>query len=128
MWERTDAWILQAVVYAGRRGNVRRVIARADWINHDIASRQELEQSVRRLEAAGLVSAEGLRIRPTRAGRRVVRRSGGWRAAVHAIAPRVETTLRERVPFPERDGGWTLTQQDWQAAYDAYWRAATAGR
>lgn len=66
MWEWCDAWILQSIVYAGRRGDLRSVIANADAINVDIPSRAQLEQTVQRLEAAGLVTTEGTGVRATR--------------------------------------------------------------
>jgi hypothetical protein len=125
MWEWADAWILQSVVHAGRRGDLRSVIAAADAINVDIPSRDQLERSVRRLEAAGLVTADGRRIRATRAGKRLVRRSGSWRQGIRTIAPQIEAQLTERVPFPEGMGRWALAQPEWQAAYDDYCRSAT---
>jgi hypothetical protein len=121
VWEWCDAWILQSIVYAGRRGDLRSVIANADAINVDIPLRAQLEQTVRRLEAAGLITTDGVRVRATRAGRRIVRRSRrGWREGIRDVAPRIEAMLREQVPFPPHPGGWTLTQKEWQAAYDAY--------
>jgi hypothetical protein len=121
VWEWGDAWILQSIVYAGRGGDLRSVIANADAINVDIPSRAQLEQTVQRLEAAGLVTTNGTSVRATRAGTRIVRRSGrGWRRGIRSIAPRVEATLRKKVLFPPHPGGWTLPQAEWQAAYDAY--------
>jgi hypothetical protein len=128
VWEWRDAWILQSIVYSGRRGKLRSVIANADAINVDIPTREELERAVQRLEAAGLVTANGVTLRATRAGKSIVRRSrGGWREGIRAITPRVEATLREHVPFPTHSGRWTLTEAEWEAAYDAY-RADFAAR
>jgi hypothetical protein len=121
VWEWCDAWILQSIVYAGRGGDLRSVIANADAINVDIPSRAQLEQTVQRLEAAGLVTTDGTRVHATAAGKRVVRDSRrGWREGIRSVAPRVEATLREQVPFPPQLGGWSLTQAEWKAAYDDY--------
>ena len=118
MWQRTDAWILQACVYAaGWRGqDLSDVIAAADAINVDIPNRETIENAVNRLAAAGLLSAEGQRVRPTRAGRRLVGRLGHRRQGIRELSRLIEADLRT-VPFPHQTGGWTLNEADWSAAY-----------
>ena len=126
MWEWADAWILQSVVYAGKRGELHAVIANADAINVDIPSRGTLEQSVRRLQAAGLVKADGDRVCARRAGKRIVSQGGRGLRGIREITPGVALVLRERVAFPKVLGGWTLAQPVWQAAYDSYSSAAAS--
>jgi hypothetical protein len=124
MWTSQDAWILQSVVYAGRRGDLRSVLGNADAINVDIPSRDQIEASARRLEAAGLVKPDGARLRATRAGKRLVRQSGRWRQGIRTISRRLEGRLKEQVPFPERVGQWTLSREQWQRAYESYRQSA----
>jgi hypothetical protein len=128
MWTRQDAWILQSVVYAGMRGDLRSIIGNADAINVDIPSREQIEESVRRLEAAGLVESDGIRVRATRAGKRLVRQSGRWREGIRTIPRRLEARLNEEVPFPRGVSDWRLSQSDWQAAYDRYFQSAIGRR
>jgi hypothetical protein len=120
VWDGRDAWLLQAIVYAGRRGDLSAVIGRADSLNVAIVTREELELSVPRLEAAALVQTDGERIRSTRAGRRLVRRSSGWRGGLREITPRLEVALKERVPFPAEVSAWTLGDDAWRRAYERY--------
>lgn len=122
MWEWRDAWILQSVVYGVglRGGNLAKVIGAADHINVDIPSREDLETSVNRLAAAGLVHPEGTRLRATRAGRRVVKKAGSWRSGVRDLPPLIEAELRA-IPFPASAGTWSLSQATWETAYDEYY-------
>lgn len=127
VWQRRDAWVLQSVVYARPGGNLRTVIANADAINDEIPTREQLERAVQLLQAAGLVTTDGTRVRAKRAGRRVVRRSySGWQDTIRSIAPRVHSTLQDTVPYPAQPGPWRLSDTDWQAAYDAYRPAASS--
>jgi hypothetical protein len=118
VWDWADAWILQSVVYAGKPGEIRSLIASADAINVDIPTRDQLERSVRRLEAAGLVNPEGSRVRATRTGRRLVRQSGRWRQGIREITPLLEARLKQDVPFPGHPAAWNLSQAEWEAALD----------
>lgn len=124
MWEWQDAWILQAVDYSGRPGSLRSVIANADAINVDIPDRDALERAVRRLQGAGLVEAEQAQLHTTRQGKRVVKNSARWRDGIRSVTPRIEATLREEIPLPDRVGDWSLSESDWQRAYDEYSGAA----
>jgi hypothetical protein len=96
------------------------VIASADFIHHAIPSHTELEVSVNRLAAAGLVTARGTAIRPTRAGRQVVRRAARGIGIVETPR-RILSQLEGHVQFPGIDAGWSLADSDWQAAYDRYY-------
>jgi hypothetical protein len=125
VWEWRDAWILQAVVYAGEEPTLPAILANADAINVDVPPREELERVVRRLQAAGLVDAQPSRVRPSPSGKRLVRDSSRWRDGIRSITPKIEAALRGRVPFPEQAGDWRLSDSEWRVAYDAYRRAAT---
>ncbi|MDP8926990.1 MAG: hypothetical protein M3O70_00010 [Actinomycetota bacterium] len=78
---------------AGRRGlKLRDVIARADAINHDIMAVEEFERGFGLLMAAGLIEEpDGLR--PTAAGKRLLKRTGpgSW----HERWPKLERALAE---------------------------------
>jgi hypothetical protein len=121
MWSVTDAWLLQAIAYAGRRGDLSKVIGKADYINVAIPTRDELERSVNRLAAADLVEAAGARVRATRRGRRLVRRSGRWNRGLREIPRRLAAVLEGEVPFPPEPAGWSLSDEDWRAACDRYY-------
>jgi hypothetical protein len=54
------------------------VIVEYDATNHGILSEEQLVASMGRLVAAGLLEAEGERLRATGAGRRLLGRSGRW--------------------------------------------------
>ena len=120
MWQGTDAWLLQAIVYAGPRGRLKRVVSQADFINVSVPTRAELADAVGRLEAAGLVKAGDGRVRATRSGRRLVRRSGQWRGGVRSVTPRLEEALARDVPFPQEASAWALSEEDRRQAYEEY--------
>jgi hypothetical protein len=121
MWHFTDAWLLQSIAYAGRRGDLRAVIGNADHINVDIPSRADIERSVNRLAAAGLVEPSGLRLRATRRGRKLVRKSARWNQGVREVPPRLTAKLQDEIPFPSNPAAWSFTDDAWQAAYDRYY-------
>jgi len=100
VWTRQDAWLLQAIVRAGRRGELTSVIANADAINVDIPSRRQLEDSIGWLEAAELVVTEGTRVRaPQRLATRRAR-----------VAARVRRTSPDDEPLTEEaDAGNHIT-------------------
>jgi hypothetical protein len=112
---------LQSVVYAGRHGDLRSLIANADAINVDIPSRDGLQGSVCRLEAAGLVHVDGLRVRASRSGRLIVRRARVHSRGIRSVAPRIHERLQQEVAFPTALTDWTLDQATWQDAYDRYY-------
>lgn len=120
MWDWRDAWILQSIVYAGRRGALRSILANADAFNVDVPPCDELERVVQRLQAAGLVSPDDERVRATRAGKRLVRACSGWRVGIRSITPKIEGALQEAVDFPDHSGDWSLSEVEWRSAYKAY--------
>ena len=78
VWNFQDVWILLSA-----NGNLRSLIASADHINVAIPSREEIEQSARRLIAAGLIAPTGDHgLKQTRRGHSLVRQaSKGTRAS-----------------------------------------------
>ena len=121
VWELDDAWILQSVVFAGRRGDLARVIGQADAINAAIPSADVLQRAAGRLSAAGLLEVAGPRLRATRTGRRVVRRASGWRSHAREVPPRLLEVLDREVPFPDTPTDWDLSAVEWRVAYDRYY-------
>jgi hypothetical protein len=52
----SDAWLLLAIIYSGREGgNLERIIAAGDGINHAIFNPDELESGLARLTSAGYI-------------------------------------------------------------------------
>jgi hypothetical protein len=64
----SDAWILLATVYMGRKrpALLSDVIAVADYINHDIVTFEEMEGALARLTAGGFLVDRGGRLSPSR--------------------------------------------------------------
>lgn len=122
MWDWKDAWILLAISGPPVLGrSLSGVIGMADAINVDIPSRGDLERSVNRLSAAGLVRVDGDRFGLTRDGRRLLRRAG--RARLREKPPLIEAELR-RTPLPTEAAGWSLSETEWRVAYKSYCAAA----
>ena len=117
MWDGTDAWILQSV--ASSDGDLASIIGHADAINVSIPTRAELGRSVDRLASAGFVEVDGRSVRATRSGRALVRRSSRLTQGFRTVTPRLVEALRAR-GAEEGSVGWTLSDDEWQAAYDAY--------
>jgi hypothetical protein len=111
---------MQSVVYAGRRGDLARVIGGADFINADIPSADVLRRAVGRLSAAGLVEVTGPRLRATRAGRRVVRLASR-RLRPREVPRGLLEVLEREVPFPDPAIHWNLGEREWRLAYDRYY-------
>ena len=65
----SDAWVLLAILYAGRDGgaDLADVVGCADGINHAILSYGELQNALFKLTADGLVRHENGRFSPTAA-------------------------------------------------------------
>ena len=80
-WARSDAWVLAAIVgAAGGDGpcSLGEVVAAGDGINHAVLTGAEIEQGVRRLLGAGLISTQARRFDLTASGRALAtRRRGG---------------------------------------------------
>lgn len=62
----TDAWVLQAVIYADKSGgaDLRGIIAAGDTINQAVFRREELESGLYRLAEGGWIEDLGKKFRP----------------------------------------------------------------
>lgn len=120
-WSFSDAWVLAAAAVSGRRWcDLSNLIASADALNHDIPTEEVIEHSVGRLTASGLMETSGLRVRLTRAGKRLVskRRRALFKQAQSVLALLGQQTLT--------DGHWDLPSGAWEEAYEAYWQRSGA--
>ncbi len=113
-WSSSDAWVAGAIAWASARDKVElsRVIGAVDGLNKVLISRAELEQAIRRLCGAGLLTVEGETFRLTAAGEALTApdEGGQW-------FPGIFTRLL-RVPFAEV--GWNLDDEVYKAALAAY--------
>jgi len=122
---RPDAWIFLSIGDAGGAsgwGDLDRVIGAADSNNHAIPTVGELEDAVRRLAGAGLVEADGTRLRLTDAGRS--RYEAENQPGLGHIQRMLE--LSERWDVGEQPRGpeiaWHLDEEEWRAAWLRYRR------
>lgn len=111
--------MLQAISYASR-GRLEDVIGRADYINVDIPSREIVQSAVRRLQSAGLVKADGTRVRATRGGRQLVRRSRREAGSDRGVNSYLVSALNELGEAEDVDDGWSLDRVTWEQAYERY--------
>ena len=129
-WRWTDAWIFVSLVIASGAGRHRRsattrrpegvrladVLSTADHLNNSIPERHEVEDAVRRLLGAGLVSVSDGWFRITPDGERL------WRTRPSAgLATTVDTVQgvlsRRHTPGT---AAWSLDEDDHAAAVQEY--------
>ena len=129
-WRWTDAWIFVSLVIASGAGRHRRsattrrpegvrladVLSTADHLNNSIPERHEVEDAVRRLLGAGLVSVSDGWFRITPDGERL------WRTRPSAgLATTVDTVQgvlgRRHTPGT---ADWSLDEDDHAAAVQEY--------
>lgn len=61
----SDAWLLLAILYCGRAGgDLRSILATADYLNHSVMTYEELNGGLTRLIAAGYVEERDGNILP----------------------------------------------------------------
>ncbi len=127
-WRRSDAWIFVAVVMANGAGRHMRsattrrpegvrladVLSMADHLRQVLPGRREVEEAVRRLYGAGLITVADGWFRVTSAGGALWRNR---RTGVGAVDT-VYTQLLRR-PLPD-DAEWTLDDADHAAAILEY--------
>ncbi|GAA2700797.1 hypothetical protein ACFY2R_08305 [Micromonospora olivasterospora] len=129
-WRWTDAWIFVALVIASGAGRHRRsastrrpegvrladVLSTADHLNQAIPERHEVENAVRRLLGAGLVTVSDGWFRITSEGERL------WRtrpsAGLATMVDTVQGALRRRHTPGSAD--WTLAEEEHAAAVQEY--------
>ncbi|HEX2696171.1 MAG TPA: hypothetical protein VHM28_00590 [Anaerolineales bacterium] len=69
-FQSSDAWIFLSIMNT-KGVDLRTVIATADYINHAIPTKEEIEGAVNRLAAAGLIGVEGGLFKLTPSGSRL---------------------------------------------------------
>ncbi|MEV0714874.1 hypothetical protein [Asanoa sp. NPDC050611] len=135
-WRRSDAWIFVAVVMANgagrhmRSASTRRpegvrladVLSMADHLRQVLPGRREVEEAVRRLTGADLITVTDGWFRVTASGATMWRNR---RSGVGAVDT-VYTALLRR-PLPD-DGEWTLDDAEHAAAILEYAGRGDEGR
>ncbi|GIF48635.1 hypothetical protein DFJ67_8162 [Asanoa ferruginea] len=127
-WRRSDAWIFVAVVMANGAGRHMRsattrrpegvrladVLSMADHLRQSLPDRREVEEAVRRLTGAGLITVGDGWFRVTPAGEVLWRARPVGMGAVDSLFARLQ-----RRPLPV-DADWTLDDADHAAAILEY--------
>jgi hypothetical protein len=137
-WQWNDAWIFVSAVIAERLERDRAthaslpitgagladVLAAADFLHHAVPSRQELQDSVRRLAGAGLLIVEDDLIEVAPAGEQLwrTRPFSGLSSAVMTL----QTQLNRASTPGESD--WTLDEKTYNAAVREYSHRLADGR
>jgi hypothetical protein len=129
-WQWNDAWIFVSAVIAERLERDRAmhaalpvtgasladVLASADFLHHAVPTREELEESVRRLAGAGLLVVEDDLVEIAPAGEHLWRNRpfSGLSSAVMTMQAQLNRTS---VPG---DSGWILDEQTYHTAVREY--------
>ena len=129
-WNWNDAWIFVSTVIAERLERDRAmhaalpvtgatladVLAAADFLHHSVPSRAELEEAVRRLAGAGLLTVDDDLVEVAPAGEQL------WRTRPFSGLSSAVMTLQaqlNRASTPG-DSGWTLDEQTYHTALREY--------
>lgn len=129
-WQWNDAWIFVSAVIAERLERDRAlhaslpvtgagladVLAAADFLHHAVPSREELEESVRRLAGAGLLVVEDDLIEVAPAGEQL------WRTRPFSGLSSAVMTLQAQLNRASAPGDfdWTLDEQTYNTAVREY--------
>ena len=92
----SDAWLLLAVIYAGRPADRETLRRFGDGINHALLSDEELEGGLQRLQAAEYVAESDQGFQPTPVVLDWYQRNSPPRARIHKDLERVEGFLGVR--------------------------------
>ncbi|MEU8655114.1 hypothetical protein [Actinoplanes philippinensis] len=137
-WNWNDAWIFVSAVIAERLERDRAlhaalpvtgatladVLAAADFLHHSVPERAELEESVRRLAGAGLITVEDDLIQVAPAGEQL------WRTRPFSGLSSAVMTLQaqlNRLAEPG-DAEWSLDERTYNAAVREYSLRLADGR
>jgi hypothetical protein len=137
-WHWNDAWIFVSAVIAERLERDRAlhaslpvtgasladVLAAADFLHHAVPTREELENSMRRLSGAGLLQVEDDLVEIAPAGEHL------WRTRPFSGLSSAVMTLQaqlNRASTPG-DGDWTLDDQTYHTAVREYSLRLADGR
>lgn len=137
-WHWNDAWIFVSAVIAERLERDRAlhaalpvigatladVLAAADFLNHSVPSRAELEDSVRRLAGAGLLIIDDDMVEVAPAGEQL------WRTRPFSGLSSAVVTLQTQLNRSSTPGecDWTLDDQTYTAAVREYAHRLADGR
>jgi hypothetical protein len=127
-WQWNDAWIFVAAVIAERierdraieaalpvtGASLAEVLSAADFLHHAVPSRAELEESIRRLAGAGLLTVEDDLIEVAPAGEQL------WRTRPFSGLSSAVMTLQAQLNRGARpgDAGWEMA--DWELNEQTY--------
>ncbi|WP_229075748.1 hypothetical protein [Actinoplanes sp. DH11] len=137
-WHWNDAWVFVSAVIAERLERDRAMhaalpvsgatladlLAAADFLHHSVPSREDLEESVRRLSGAGLITVDDDMFEVAPAGEQL------WRTRPFSGLSSAVMTLQaqlNRGPEPG-DADWTLDEQAYAAALREYRLRLADGR
>jgi len=137
-WHWNDAWIFVSAVIAERLERDRAmhaalpvtgasladVLAAADFLNHSLPTREELEDGVRRLAGAGLLTVDDDLVQVAPAGEQL------WRTRPFSGLSSAVVTLQtqlNRASVPG-DADWRLDEQTYAAAVREYSHRLADGR
>jgi hypothetical protein len=137
-WHWNDAWIFVSAVIAERLERDRAmhaalpvtgasladVLAAADFLNHSVPSRQELEESVRRLAGAGLLTVEDDLVEVAPAGEQL------WRTRPFSGLSSAVVTLQTQLNRASEpgDADWRLDEATYNTAVREYSLRLADGR
>ncbi|HEY7271173.1 MAG TPA: hypothetical protein VH502_00470 [Actinoplanes sp.] len=129
-WHRNDAWIFVSAVIAERLERDRAmhaalpvtgasladVLAAADFLHHSVPSRAELEESLRRLAGAGLLTIDDDLVVVAPAGEQL------WRTRPFSGLSSAVLTLQTQLNRSSRpgDSDWRLDEPTYAAALREY--------
>jgi hypothetical protein len=137
-WHWNDAWIFVSAVIAERLERDRAlhaalpvtgasladVLAAADFLNHSVPSRAELEESVRRLAGAGLLTVDDDFVEVAPAGEQL------WRTRPFSGLSSAVVTLQTQLNRATEpgDADWRLDERTYNAAVREYSLRLADGR
>ncbi|MEV0899363.1 hypothetical protein [Actinoplanes sp. NPDC049802] len=129
-WTWNDAWIFVSAVIAERLERDRALhaalpmtgatladlLAAADFLHHSVPAREDLEESIRRLAGAGLITVEDDTFDVAAAGEQL------WRTRPFSGLSSAVMTLQAQLNRTARPGwaDWTLDEQAYHAAVREY--------
>jgi len=129
-WHWNDAWIFVSAVIAERLERDRAmhaalpitgatladVLAAADFLHHSVPSRAELEDSIRRLAGAGLITVDDDMVEVAPAGEQL------WRTRPFSGLSSAVVTLQTQLNRSSTPGehDWTLDDRTYSAAVREY--------
>ena len=120
-FQRTDAWIFLSINTTEDGTSLEDLIAKADYINHAIPSKDEIEGAVTRLSTAGLVRFENSKFILTDSGKEVYEYIHNGKDSTYiALWGKLEKHLNKSTfPFLEVDQ-FKLNLSQFQITYNIY--------